>query len=173
MKKWLLILALSAIGIYLLLPTVFNLAGVHTARVMLYNGHQGQVAFQLNGAELTLASGQVLVLRSSRFRNTVRYDLDGQRYKMNFGAGQHIVNLGDAPLHVQEVYYYWDETKQEFFPHDSRPNDRLLLDNDVRQGVQTLDNCWDCCLLLPPGERPYKYLVPANKDKRIFVASVM
>jgi hypothetical protein len=173
MKKWILGLLLFVLALYLLMPGILDLAGLHSSRFLLYNGHNDKVKLEINGTELEFIPGQSLVLRSSRFRNTLRYQLDGKEYVLKFGSGQHIVNMGTAPLHVQEVYYYWDENKQAFFPRDSKPHNRLLLDADIGQGVQTLDNCWDCCLILPPGERPYKYLIPENKDKRFFVCSVM
>ena len=140
---------------------------------MLYNGNNADLKVNINGTKLEFTPGQTLVLRSSRFRNKLRYELDGKEYLLKFGTGQHIVNMGKSSLHIKEVYYHWDEVKQAFFPHDSKPNNRLLLDTNVGEGVYTLDNCWDCCLILSLGERPYKYLVPANKDKRFFVSLVM
>lgn len=173
MKKWLWGLVITLVSLYFLAPGILDLMGLHSSRFLLYNGHNEKLSFVINGTDLEFVPGQTLVLRSSRFRNKLSYEIGGEKYVLKFGTGQHIVNMGESKLHVQEVYYYWDENKQEFFTRDSAPRNRLLLDTDVGQGVYTLDNCWDCCLILPPGERPYKYLIPENKDKRFFVCSGM
>lgn len=174
MKKWIIGLLAFALVIYFALPTLMGLAGYKTTRIMVYNGSTNQAQYRLNGTEMELAAGEAQVFRSSRLTNRLVHKNGEDRFKATFGPGQHFINLGEAPLHLLERFYRWEEDKQEFFPYAvEKPADRLLYDAVLGKGLHTLDNCWDCCLLLPPNERPYRYLTPENKDRRIIVSSRM
>ncbi len=174
MKKWIIGIVLIGFAGYFLFPNILQLTGYKTTRVMVYNGNSTAANYRLNGQELTLESGEAQVYRSSRFTNQLVYKNGDDTFNATFGPGQHFVNLGEGPLHLTERYYRWEEDKQAFFPYViENPKDRLLYDAVLNKGLHTLDNCWDCCLLLPPGERPYRYLTRENKDRRIIVSSRM
>ena len=174
MKKWIIGTLAAALCLYLLTPTFLHLAGYKTTRVMVYNGTTAAANFTLNGKALELAPGAAEVYRSSRLTNRLRYVESTDEPRLTFGPGQHFVNLGDARLRLLERYYRWEEDQNAFFPYAvDQPRDRLLYDAVLGKGLYTLDTCWDCLLLLPPNDRPYRYLTPENKDRRIFVSSRM
>lgn len=172
MKKWIIALLVLTLAIYLLFPTFLQWAGYRTTRVMIYNGSTSIVNYTLNGEELELAPATAEVYRSSRFTNKLKHH-DGQNeFSATFGPGQHFINLGTAKLHLREQYYRWDDEKGAFSPYPvENPKDRLLYNASLGKGLHTLDTCWDCWLLLPPDERPYRYLSTENKDRRIMVSS--
>jgi hypothetical protein len=174
MKKWIIALLVLTLAIYLLFPSVLHWTGYRTTRVMIYNGSTSLAKYTLNGEELELAPASAEVYRSSRFTNELRHHSGQDDLTVTFGPGQHLINLGTAKLHLRELYYRWDNKKGAFSPHPvERPKDRLLYDASLGKGLHTLDTCWDCWLLLPPDERPYRYLTPENKDRRIMVSSKM
>ncbi|MEM1214671.1 MAG: hypothetical protein AAGJ82_03230 [Bacteroidota bacterium] len=165
------LLVLLVIG-FLAGPALLRAVGIYTTRVMVYNGNSTAATFELNGAERTLAPGEAQVYRSSVFSNHLTCQTEkADGLDLRFGRGQHVVNLGPRSLQVREVYYPFDEEKQAFTPYEITPKDRLLLDTRFASDVRTLATCWDCCILLPPGDRPYRFLKPEYKDKRIFVSN--
>ncbi len=174
MKKWIIGIVLIGLAGYFFLPNILQVAGYKTTRVMVYNGTLTAVQYNLNGEDLELAPGEVQVYRSSRFTNKLIHNNGTDTFKATFGPGQHFINLGDSPLRLMERLYRWEEDKQAFFPYPiENPVDRLLYDASLGKGLHTLDNCWDCCLLLPPDDRPYRYLTPENKDRRFILSSRM
>lgn len=174
MKKWIIGLVLIALLGYLFLPNILQIAGYKTTRVMVYNGSTVAAQYTLNGAALELAPGEAQVYRSSRLTNRLIQKNGNDTFEVTFGPGQHFINLGDNPLHLMERFFRWEEDRQDFFPYAiENPKDRLLYDASLGKGLHTLDNCWDCCLLLPPNERPYRYLNKENKDRRFILSSRM
>jgi hypothetical protein len=170
MKKWIIGLVVVAGAGYLLLPVALQFLGVFTTRMLVYNGNETEAYYQINGSELRLAPGTATVLRSSSFRNNLHFEQDGHLLDARFGTGQYVINLGAAKILIQEKYFPWDPAKGAFEPYPKEPKDILLYEGSLGQGVHILDNCWDCCLLLPPNDRPYRLLTPENKDKRFFIS---
>jgi len=174
MKKWIIGILLIGLASYFFLPNILQIAGYKTTRVMVYNGSETAVQYTLNGEDLELAPGEAQVYRSCRLTNRLTHNNGSDTFKATFGPGQHFINLGDNPLHLMERFYRWEEDRQDFFPYAiDNPKDRLLYDASLGKGLHTLDNCWDCCLLLPPDERPYRYLTPENKERRFILSSRM
>lgn len=172
MKNWIIGVVLVGLIGYFFLPNILQIAGYKTTRVMVYNGSTTAVQYTLNGENLELAPGEAQVYRSSRLTNRLTQKNGNDAFKATFGPGQHFINLGDSPLRLMERYYRWEEDKQAFFPYPiENPVDRLLYDASLGKGLHTLDDCWDCCLLLPPEERPYRYLTSENKDRRFIMSS--
>lgn len=172
MKKWMIGLLMLAIGIYLATPQVMYWMGIRTTRVMVFNGNESTARYTFNGNDLALAAGEAQVFQTSRFNNKIKFDQGDDRLRITFGPGQHFVNLGERELRIYEQYYHWNEQTQKFNDYPTQPINRLLYDAAHGRGLTTLDNCWDCCLLLPPHERAYRFLKPANKDKRMILSSL-
>ncbi|MEL6655827.1 MAG: hypothetical protein AAFY48_22040 [Bacteroidota bacterium] len=173
MKKWIAIALGAALVIYLLLPTIFSLLGIRTTQVLIYNGNNANVECQFNGSTIPLGPGEARVVKTSRYSSAVVMDLGSDHFEATFGPGQYFVNLGSARLHLMEKYYPWDTEKGKFETQPKEPRDRLLFDRVLEYGLYQLDNCWDCCVLMGPTERPYGYLKPENKDKRFILSSRM
>ena len=174
MKKWILIVLVAALAIYLLLPRIFSLMGIRTTQALIYNGNKSPVECRFNGNSFELESGEGRVVKTSRYSSSVVMDLGSDHFEATFGPGQYFINLGEVNLHVYEKYYKWDESRGRFQTQPSKsPPDRLLFDQNLGAGLHMLDNCWDCCVLLAPHERPYGYFKPENKDKRFIHSSNM
>ncbi|MEM9930590.1 MAG: hypothetical protein AAF840_12270 [Bacteroidota bacterium] len=172
-KKWLWLIPLLAVVGWLARPLILNLFGINTTRVLVYNGSQEDAAFSLNGRSATLEPAQALVFKSSRFTNRLVHEHGEHETVITFKTGQYIINLGDAPLRVMEKYFPWNEEADKFVPYAKEPRDMLLFNQFLEKGITPIDDCWDCCILLPPRERPYRHLTPANKGKRFFVSSLL
>ncbi|PSR10730.1 MAG: hypothetical protein DA408_09000 [Bacteroidetes bacterium] len=171
MKQWIIGLLLVAVVGYFLSPVVLQFLGVFTTRMLVYNGNETEAHYQINGTALRLAPGTATVLRSSRLRNNLHFEQGEHLLDARFGAGQYVINLGAAKILVQEKYFPWDPAQDTFEAYPKVPKDILLYEGSLGQGVHIIDNCWDCCLLLPPNDRPYRLLTPENKDKRFFTSS--
>ncbi len=173
MKKWIAIVLGGALGIYLLLPTIFSLLGIRTTQVLIYNGNNAHVECTFNGSTIALGPGEGRVVKTSRYSSRVIMDLESDHFEEKFGPGQYFVNLGPARLHLIEKYYPWDAERGKFETQPKEVRDRLLFDRVLEKGLFQLDNCWDCCVLMGPTERPYGYFKPENKDKRFILSSRM
>ena len=155
----------------LLATTLLHALGLTTTQLLVFNSYEESVTYYFNGQTRELAGGQAEVLSTSHWRTNLQFEGPDYRIKARLKPGQYALRLGDHyPLHLQERNYAWNDTEQRFEAWEARDPDRLLFDEWLPQGLTALDNCWDCCLLLPPGERPYAYLKPANKDKRLFLS---
>lgn len=173
MKKWIAIALGAILMTYLLIPVALSALGIRTTQAMIYNGNNADVVCSINGKDVELGPGEAIVARTSRFSNKVILDHGADHFEATFGPGQHFVNLGPARLRLYEQYYPWDEQAGKFSTQARTPTDRLLYDRVFDQGAYVLDNCWDCCLLLRPNERPYGYFKPENKDRRFILSSRM
>ena len=173
MKKWILIAFAATIIIYLLIPVVFSVLGIRTAQALIYNGNNATITCTFNGKEIELNAGEATVVQTSRLSNHIVLDQGADHFEATFGPGQHFVNLGPARLRLYEQYYPWDAAAGEFITKARETPNRLLYDRVFDQGAYVLDNCWDCCVLLRPNERPYRYFKPENKDKRFILSSRM
>jgi len=172
MKKWLFgLIALALIG-YFTRSLLLKAVGITTTQVLVYNGNETTVDYSFNGKAMQLAPGEAKVFRTSQFSNKIISDQGNDQLALSFGAGQHFVNLGSNSLHIYEEYYRWIPESERFDPNPSKPLNRLLYDADHGQGLHTIDNCWDCCLLLKPNDRPYGYLKQEYKDKRLILSSI-
>lgn len=173
MKKWIGISLGAILAIYLLMPVFFRILGINTTQALIYNGNNATVTCTINGTDVSFEPGEARVVKTSRRSNRVVLNQGADHFEATFGTGQHFVNLGPARLHLYEQYYPWDEEAGEFITKARESKDRLLYDRVFDQGAFVLDNCWDCCILLQPNERPYRYFKPENKDKRFILSSRM
>ncbi len=170
LKKVAIALVIIAAIAYWATPYVIQSQGKITTRILVYNGNDEAATYKFNGTSRELQPGETDVLVTSRLRNRVRFDHPERPFKARFRTGQFIVNLGHYPIRVEEVRFAWDEATQEFQPWKIERRDQLLYQSEVAAGsILALDNCWDCCLILPPGERPFKYLTKENADRRMFL----
>ena len=172
MKKWLLGLVILALIGYFSRSLILKIVGITTTQVLVYNGNETLVDYSFNGKEMQLKPGEAKVFRTSQFTNNIISDQGSDQLNFTFGPGQHFINLGTNILHIYEEYYRWLPSIQRFELAPSRPINRLLYDADHGQGLYTIDNCWDCCLLLKPNDRPYGYLKTENKGKRLILSSL-
>ena len=173
MKKWIAIVVAAALAIYLSLPLLMNLLGIYTTQAMIFNGNNAVVSCRYNGQEIELQPGQAIVAKSSKKNNQIEILEGTEGFEETFGPGQYFINLGDARLHLYEQFFPWDEEQGIFLTQSRIKPDHLLYDRTLAKGVHIVDVCWDCCVMLPPNERPYGYLKAENKDKKFILSSRM